>query len=92
LFGDNDVTDKTPVDKDLTSPLGKYVIIKGCDYTGYIDQRRRINQRIWIKFNEITNPYSVRDTSVFKMEVYKDWDATNGLQRKIIETQTSVIP
>jgi len=44
-----------------------------------------------VKFSQITNPYAVRDTSVFAIEVYKDYDS-GTLSKKIIETATSTIP
>lgn len=70
----------------------KYVILKGC-----IDPSLKggnvYNSLINIDFSLIKNPYSVRNSSPFKMQIYKEYNkVTDVLSVFIAETKTSIIP
>ena len=50
-----------------------------------------VNRRVEAFFQQIKNPLAVRETSPFKIEVFKDWSEGTGLTKKIIETKVSTI-
>jgi hypothetical protein len=77
------------VASDLTSATGKYVIIKGCQDNSLLNSNQAkkpttIDQILTVQMGTIKNPYSVRDSEPFIIEVYKNWDSTNGPQNMII--------
>ena len=82
---------RIPETSDLSTDGNKFVIIKGCDYAPR-SKPKKITQKINLLFDSITNPYSVRETSVFKIEVYKEYTQSEGLKLKIQETTQSTIP
>lgn len=88
--GTDEITSEV-VDSDLTSASGKYVIVRGCHGEGLAAKPKSILQIIDITFTAISNPYSVRHTGGFKVQVFRNWDAaskTASLQ--IIETNAEV--
>ena len=79
------------VDSDLTSASGKYVILRGCHGAGLAAKPKSILSIIDITFNAISNPYSVRHTSNFKIQVFRNWDAaTKTASLQIIEANAPV--
>jgi hypothetical protein len=84
--GTEDITNQV-VHSDLTSASGKFVIVRGCHGAGLADKPKSILQIIDITFNAISNPYSVRHTSGFKIQVFRNWDeATKTPSLQMIET------
>jgi hypothetical protein len=68
--------DRVPIKKDLTSET-KWVLFDSCirKPSGFANNG---NTKIVMYFDSITNPYSVRDTSKFIVEVYKTFDKDTG--------------
>ena len=85
-------TTLTPVDSDLTSATGKFVTLQGCTNTALHGQRK-VSDQVTVTFTNIGNPFSVRDTSSFNIEIFKSWDGTpkTGYSQKIIESPVSII-
>ena len=73
LIDGNYGLDRVPIKKDLTSET-KWVLFEGCIRLPI----KRVGSsgvlKVDMKFNSITNPYSVRDTSKFIVEIYKTYD------------------
>lgn len=91
LVGSDGATNVSPVAKDLTTPGKQWVLFKGCQNKA--DKGARgITQVFQLKMDSITNPLSVRATSPFLIQIYKDYDATAGLTNMIAEATTSLIP
>lgn len=67
------------------------MVIKGCHAAIYQNkQQTAITQKLTVRFKQIRNPYSVRNTSPFKVEVYKKF--TGGvLSQKIITTKAIIL-
>lgn len=86
--GDGEIT---PTKLDLAA-AEKYVILPGCvdpEHKG----KTTYTTVLRVDFSMIKNPYSVRDTSPFKIQVYDKYDAATGtLSGLIQETKTSIIP
>ena len=89
MLDENGGSDLTPVDSDLTS-ASKWVILKGCQNTAF-QNANSINQLLEVQFSQIKNPFSVRDTSPFVIQVFKDWSAANGLENQIIQTNAKIL-
>ena len=81
----------TPTKLEL-SAAEKYVILPGC-----VDPANKgkttYNTQLKVDFSMIKNPYSVKNTSPFKIQIYDKYDAATGtLSGFIQETKTSIIP
>jgi hypothetical protein len=82
--------DRVPIKKDLTSEV-KYVLFDACIKTPSRVGNNGVT-KIYMNFESITNPYSVRDTSKFIVEVYKTYDInTDTLGKKVIEYNQNII-
>lgn len=83
--------DRVPITKDLTSET-KWVLFEACIKLPSKSVGSSGVLKVDMKFNSITNPYSVRDTSKFIVEIYKNYDKATGiLSKKIIEYNQNII-
>ena len=44
-----------------------------------------------MRFEDAINPYAKRDTSMFKIEVFKDWTKENGLSKPIVVSDNTYL-
>lgn len=62
-----------------TAAAEKYVILKGC-MANSLKKAKQVNYDMRVSLSNIKNPYAVRHTSPFKMEIYGAYDSgTNVL-------------
>jgi len=76
--------------QDLNTATDKYVVLKGCHGGRYQNKAlTSISQKLTTVFKQIKNPFSVRNTSPWKIEVYKTLSGST-LSGKIIETDAII--
>lgn len=87
----NDITSQKVAEDLGAATAEKFVVMKGCHAAQFQNkQMSAITQKLTVRFKQIKNPYSVRDTSPFKVEVYKKF--TNGvLAQKILTTKAIIL-
>lgn len=73
----------TVVEQDFTTQSNQYMIIEGCKFSG------TLTNGISLTFVNMINPYIVKTTDPFKIQIYKSYDSATKTLSKEIQSITT---